>query len=48
VLATHRRTFVPREEFLSAPAAAVSVDADRFRADLDEAIDNAATDPYDR
>ena len=34
-----RRTFVPRAEVLLAAAHAPSIDADRFRADVDEILD---------
>ena len=43
-----RRTFVSRDEFVAGPAAAVWVDPDRFRADLDAAIDGGMSDPYGR
>lgn len=35
-----RRTVVPREQAMAAFATAPEIDADRFRADLDSAIDN--------
>jgi antitoxin (DNA-binding transcriptional repressor) of toxin-antitoxin stability system len=41
----HRRTFVPRGEFLTA-AGASAIDLDRFRADLDAVVDNEVSDPY--
>lgn len=41
----HRRTFVPRGEFL-ADAGTGSIDLDRFRTDLDAVIDNEVSDPY--
>ncbi|MDX6372028.1 MAG: hypothetical protein QOD98_1016 [Nocardioidaceae bacterium] len=41
----HRRTFVPRGEFLAA-AGTGSIDPDRFRTDLDAVIDNDVPDPY--
>jgi prevent-host-death family protein len=41
----HRRTFVPRGEFLAA-AGTGSIDADRFRTDIDAVIDNEVSDPY--
>jgi hypothetical protein len=40
-----RRTFVPRAEVLAAFFSAPVLDADRFRRDLDAAIDQ---DPVDR
>jgi prevent-host-death family protein len=40
-----RRTFVPRAEALAAFASAPMIDPDRFRADLDEAVDQ---DPFSR
>ncbi|MDG4833734.1 type II toxin-antitoxin system prevent-host-death family antitoxin [Solwaraspora sp. WMMD1047] len=40
-----RRTFVPREEVLAAFATAPALDPERFRRDLDEALDQ---DPFDR
>jgi antitoxin (DNA-binding transcriptional repressor) of toxin-antitoxin stability system len=41
----HRRTFVPRGEFLAAGGTG-RIDADQFRSDLDAVIDNEVTDPY--
>ena len=40
-----RRTFVPRQEVMAAFATAPVIDIQRFRDDLDEAIDQ---DPYSR
>lgn len=40
-----RRTFVPREQVLAIFATAPVLDADRFRADLDVALEQ---DPFDR
>ncbi|MCT2585613.1 type II toxin-antitoxin system Phd/YefM family antitoxin [Actinophytocola gossypii] len=42
-----RRT-VTREQFAASSANAPLVDAERFRADLDEAADNAFRDPYEQ
>jgi antitoxin (DNA-binding transcriptional repressor) of toxin-antitoxin stability system len=42
---SHRRTFVPRGEFLGA-AGTGPLDPDRFRAELDAVIDNEVSDPY--
>jgi len=42
----HRRTFVPRGEFLAGSAGLSPVDLDRFRADLDAVSDDDVTDPY--
>jgi prevent-host-death family protein len=39
---------VTRDQFAASSANAPLIDAERFRADLDEAIDNAFHDPYDR
>ena len=41
----HRRTFVPRGDFLAAAGTSV-VDPDRFRTDLDAVIDNEVSDAY--
>ncbi len=41
----HRRTFLPRGEFL-ATAGTSAVDPDRFRADLDSIIDNEVPDAH--
>lgn len=38
-----RRTFVPREEVLAAFARVPQIDAKRFRADLDEVVDQDPT-----
>lgn len=43
-----RRVFVPREEFLADSLGPRPVDPTRFRADLDDAVDNDVTDPYAR
>jgi prevent-host-death family protein len=40
-----RRTFVPRAEAIAGFASAPVIDPDRFRADLDEAVDQ---DPFSR
>jgi prevent-host-death family protein len=40
-----RRTYVPREEVMAIFATAPVVDAERFRADLDAAVDQ---DPFSR
>ncbi|HEU5158413.1 MAG TPA: type II toxin-antitoxin system prevent-host-death family antitoxin [Streptosporangiaceae bacterium] len=40
-----RRTFVPRTEVMAAFATAPVLDADRFRADIDDIADQ---DPFDR
>ena len=40
-----RRTFVPREEVLAAFATAPTLDAEKFRADLDDVVDQ---EPFDR
>ncbi|MER5455707.1 type II toxin-antitoxin system prevent-host-death family antitoxin [Micromonospora sp. NPDC002389] len=40
-----RRTFVPRAEVMAAFATAPPLDAERFRCDLDSAVDQ---DPFDR
>ncbi|WBB97788.1 MULTISPECIES: type II toxin-antitoxin system prevent-host-death family antitoxin [unclassified Solwaraspora] len=40
-----RRTFVPRAEAMAAFATAPVLDAERLRADLDDAVDQ---DPFDR
>ncbi|MDG4767980.1 type II toxin-antitoxin system prevent-host-death family antitoxin [Solwaraspora sp. WMMD406] len=40
-----RRTFAPRAEAMAAFATAPVLDAERFRADLDDAVDQ---DPFDR
>ncbi len=40
-----RRTFVPRAEVMAAFATAPPLDAERFRRDLDSAVDQ---DPFDR
>ncbi len=40
-----RRTHVPREQVMAAFATAAIVDPDRFRADLDAAVDQG---PFDR
>lgn len=42
-----RRRFVPAEDFVAASAAAPTIDLDRYRADLDGAIDQRLSDPYD-
>jgi antitoxin (DNA-binding transcriptional repressor) of toxin-antitoxin stability system len=41
-----RRTFVPREEFLSGPPVVEPVDVDRFRADLEAYVDDELSDPH--
>lgn len=43
-----RRTFVPREEVLALGRTLPTIDADRFRADLDEMADPYSGDPYER
>ncbi|MFT4009442.1 MAG: prevent-host-death protein [Nocardioidaceae bacterium] len=43
-----RRTFLSREEFLAGRTTTIPVDPDRFRADLDAAVDNGPDDPYAR
>ena len=40
-----RRTYVPREQVMAAFATAPVIDADRFRADLDAAVEQ---DPFHR
>lgn len=42
----HRRTFVPRAEFLAGSTGVGLVDLDRFRADLDAVVEGEITDPY--
>lgn len=44
----NKRTFVPRDEFLTAFKAAPPIDLERFRADQDRHMDNDLRDPYDR
>ena len=44
----HRRTFVPRAEFLAATAGVGPIDPDQFRADLDTLIEDEVVDPYAR
>lgn len=41
----HRRTFLPRGEFL-AGAGTSPIDPERFRTDLDAVIDSEVSDPY--
>lgn len=43
-----RRRTVTREEFAARSANAPVIDAERFRADLDAAVDNEPRDPYAR
>ena len=43
----HRRTFLPRRKFLGADGTK-AIDPERFRADLDAAIDHEVADPYAR
>lgn len=43
-----RRQFVPREEFVANSRTAPQIDLQRFRADLDTAIDPQFTDPDER
>ncbi|MQA87804.1 MAG: type II toxin-antitoxin system prevent-host-death family antitoxin [Streptosporangiales bacterium] len=43
-----RRRVVTREEFAAMSANAPLINAERFRADLDEAVDGELRDPYDR
>jgi prevent-host-death family protein len=43
-----RHRTVTREQFAAASANAPIVDAARFRADLDDAVDNELRDPYAR
>jgi len=43
-----RRRFVSRAEFASRSRHAPSVDAESFRADLDDLADGDLVDPYDR
>lgn len=43
-----RRRFVTREEFATMSRGAPSIDLDAFRADQEAALDQRATDPYDR
>ncbi|MBS1849223.1 MAG: type II toxin-antitoxin system prevent-host-death family antitoxin [Actinobacteria bacterium] len=38
-LPTHRRTFVPRQDLVAAAHHGEHIDVERFRADLDRAID---------
>jgi hypothetical protein len=47
-LANGRRRFVTKERFSEASRTAPDVDLDRFRADLDDAFDQAPNDPYRR
>jgi len=42
------RRWVTREQFAETSKNAPAIDVDRFRADLDEAIDWELRDPYDR
>jgi prevent-host-death family protein len=43
-----RRRFVTREEFTVMSRGASSLDLEAFRADQEAALDQLATDPYDR
>jgi antitoxin (DNA-binding transcriptional repressor) of toxin-antitoxin stability system len=43
-----RHRTVTREQFVAMSENAPAVDADRFRADLDAAVDNEPGDPYAR
>ena len=42
------KRFVPRADFVHASRQLPVVDADRFRADLDAAIDSTLDDPFER
>jgi len=42
------KRFVPRADFVHASRQLPVVDADRFRADLDAAIDSKLDDPFER
>ncbi|MFT4167282.1 MAG: prevent-host-death protein [Microlunatus sp.] len=44
----HKRTFLSREEFLALGAGLPSIDADRFRADLDTTANQYPDDPFTR
>jgi len=43
-----RRRFVTREEFAAMSRSAPALDLDAFRSDQEAALDQLATDPYDR
>jgi prevent-host-death family protein len=43
-----RRRFVPRAEFAAMSRTAPTIDLDIFRADLDAALDQETSDPYER
>lgn len=43
-----RRRSVTREQFMAMSEHAPDIDLDRFRSDLDDALDTDLSDPYDR
>ena len=45
---SHRRTFVPADEFFDLMHGLPPIDAQRFWADVDATFDDSLRDPYDR